>query len=108
MDQVNGAALERRQLRKLEIVSSLEASTLIVLVLVAVPLKHLAGLPVATQIMGPLHGLAFLIYFRTMIETVAGGGWSRAEIVQLAASAFIPFGGFANVRLIRRKSAGLS
>ncbi|MBW6424909.1 DUF3817 domain-containing protein [Rhizobium sp. XQZ8] len=37
-----------------------EAMTLLILVLVAVPLKHLAGISEATRVMGPVHGLAFL------------------------------------------------
>jgi hypothetical protein len=36
------------------VASLLEGSTLLALVLVAVPLKHLAGMPQATRIMGPM------------------------------------------------------
>jgi integral membrane protein len=99
--------LERRQLRNLQTVSLLEASTLVLLVFVAVPLKHLAGWPVATAIAGPLHGLAFLLYLWTTLETVACGGWTRSEIARLVLSAFVPLGGFANVPFLRRKAARL-
>jgi integral membrane protein len=99
--------LERAQLRNLQMVSLLEASTLVILLFVAVPLKHLAGLPLATAIVGPLHGIAFLLYLWTTLETVAGGGWTRSEIARLVLSAFVPFGGFANVPFLRRKTARL-
>jgi integral membrane protein len=91
------------QLRQLTIASLLEATTLLVLVFVAVPLKHVAGLPLATAIVGPIHGLAFLFYLWTVFDTVTEGGWTRAETARLVATAFVPFGGFFNLPLLRRK-----
>jgi integral membrane protein len=55
--------------------------------------------------MGPVHGLAFVAYMWTLIATVTGGGWSRGEIIRLTVAAFIPFGGFANMAMLRRKQA---
>ena len=53
---------ELSQLRRMRAVSLLEGTTLLLLLGVAVPLKHLAGMPVATSIMGPIHGIAFVLY----------------------------------------------
>jgi integral membrane protein len=100
--------LEREQLQQLEITSIVEASTLILLLLVAVPLKHLAGWSAAVTVIGPVHGLAFLAYVWTAVETAAGGRWSRREITRIFIVAFIPFGGFANLAFLRRKVARLS
>ncbi|HYD64444.1 DUF3817 domain-containing protein [Azospirillum sp.] len=101
-------AEEQRHLRRMRVVSLLEGSTLLLLVLVAVPLKHLAGLPVATAIMGPVHGLAFLLYVWMLLQTVSGGGWSRAETFRLVMAAFIPFGAFLNERALARRQAALA
>jgi integral membrane protein len=95
--------LETAQLRRLEQVSLIEATTLVLLVCVAVPLKHLAGWPAGVAVMGPIHGLAFLTYSWVAIQTVAGGGWRRAEAARLLLLAVIPFGGYFNLGLIRRK-----
>jgi len=96
------------QLRWMRAVSLIEGSTLLLLVLVAVPLKHVAGLPVATRIMGPVHGLAFLTYGWMLIRTIAGGGWSRADIMRLTIAALIPFGAFVNERALARRQAMLA
>jgi len=96
------------QLRRMRVVSLIEGSTLLLLVLVAVPLKHVAGLTVATRIMGPVHGLAFLAYGWMLIRTVAGGGWSRADILRLSIAALIPFGAFINERALARRQAVLA
>lgn len=99
---------ELAQLRRMRVVSLIEGTTLLVLVLVAVPLKHLAGLPRATSIMGPIHGVAFLTYCWMLIQTVSGGGWSRAETLRMAVAALIPFGAFVNERALACRQAALA
>lgn len=98
---------ERAQIRSLRRVSILEGLTLLALVLVAVPAKHIFGYPVATKIMGPVHGVVFVAYAWTLIATVAGGGWRRGEIARLVVAAFVPFGAWANRGLLRRKETAL-
>jgi integral membrane protein len=92
-------------IQRLRIASWVEGATLILLVGIAVPLKHLAGLPIATAIMGPVHGLAFLFYLWTVMTVVSGGGWRGSEIARLVAAAFIPFGALAVQPLLRRRLA---
>ena len=100
-------AEELTQLRRMRAVSLLEGSTLLLLLLVAVPLKHLAGVSAATHIMGSIHGLAFLAYLWMLIQTVSGGGWSRSETTRLVVAALIPFGAFVNERALARRQAML-
>ena len=101
-------ALEIAQLRHMRWASWLEGTTLVALVFIAVPLKHLAGHASATALMGPVHGMAFLLYVWMLIQTISGGDWSRAEIVRALIAAFVPFGGFVNERFLRRKQAALA
>lgn len=101
-------AEELIQLRRMRVVSLIEGATLLILVFVAVPLKHVAGLPRATAIVGPIHGLAFLTYFWMMIQTVSGGGWSRSETLRMAVAALIPFGAFVNERALARRQVALA
>lgn len=100
----NQCEIELAQLRRLEIVSLVEATTLVILVLIAVPLKHLAGWDLGVRALGPIHGLAFLAYSWTAIQTVAGADWSRAETARLLAAGLLPFGGYLNLPFLRRKA----
>ena len=84
------------QLRQLELASLAEATTLAVLVFVAVPLKHLAGLDLGVRVLGPLHGFAFVAYLWNVWQASLGGRWRRAELVRLVACAIVPLGGFLN------------
>ena len=99
------AATPSSDVRRLRAASLVEGSTLLALVFVAVPLKHLGGWSAAVAVLGPVHGLAFLFYALSVIEAVAGGGWTRREAARLLVTAFVPFGGFANLPLLRRKAA---
>ncbi len=102
------AAEELAPLRRLRAASFCEATTLLVLLFVAVPLKHAFGYAPATRIMGPVHGVAFVAYVWSVIAATSAGGWSRREIARLVLAAFIPFGGFLNAGLLRRKQAMLA
>ncbi len=97
---------ERSLLKRLHLASLVEGSTLVVLTCIAVPLKHLGGYPQATAFMCPIHGLAFLFYVWMVINTASGGMWRKGEVARLLILAFIPFGTFFNLGMIRRRSAG--
>lgn len=48
-------------LTRLRIAGLFEGTTLLFLLLIAVPLKHLAGYPEIVSAAGPVHGLAFVL-----------------------------------------------
>jgi integral membrane protein len=106
-DRATGAA-ELEQLRRLRLAALVEGVTLVLLVLVAVPAKHLFGVPALTKVMGPVHGLAFVGYVWMLLATVSGGSWRLGEILRLMTAAFVPFGAFHSTRLLRRKEAALA
>lgn len=99
--------IELTQLRWLEVASFAEGTTLLLLAGVAVPLKHLAGMASAVQVMGPIHGLVFLAYIWVAVQTVSGGGWSAADTTRLFVGAFVPLGGFVNLPWLARKVSQL-
>lgn len=103
-----GASEELTQLRRLRLAALIEGATLLLLLLVAVPAKHLFGLPEATRVMGPVHGLAFLAYGWTLAATVAGGPWRAGEVLRLVLAAFVPFGALLSAKLLRRKEMALA
>lgn len=92
-----------RSLRNLQLASVFEGVTLLVLLGVAVPLKHLAGLPQAVALMGPLHGLAFLLYLWVTMNVAAGCNWESRDLVRVFGAAFVPFGFISTLRFIRTK-----
>lgn len=88
----------------LRVAALAEATTLIVLLFIAVPLKYGAGIVVATKILGPIHGLAFLTFNWKVFQEHASGSLNTRETCRLLIGAFVPFLGFYNERWLRRKA----
>ena len=97
-----------RQLGRMRLASILEATTLAVLVFIAVPLKHVFGMPQVVSIMGPVHGLAFLFYLWTLIQSHFQFGWTGREWLRMVLCAFVPLAGFVNERLLKHRQDALT
>ncbi|QSR85139.1 DUF3817 domain-containing protein [Methylacidimicrobium sp. B4] len=94
---------DRTLIRRLRLASLLEGFTLLLLLFVAVPAKHLFGHPMAVRVVGSVHGLFFLFFLWSLIAAASAGGWSRGELVRIFIGAFIPFGVFLNAPLLKQK-----
>ncbi|SEH34322.1 integral membrane protein [Methylobacterium sp. 275MFSha3.1] len=71
-----------------------EATTLLLLVGVAVPLKHFSDLPLAVRILGPIHGFAFVAYLWLILQSLGAGLMSRSVAARLTLCALIPLAGY--------------
>jgi integral membrane protein len=100
--------IAQQSLRHLRHAALIEGCTLVTLVCIAAPLKHLGSIPTASAIMGPIHGIAFIAYVWLIISTRRDLGWTPGELARLLVPAFIPFGTFFNVGFLNRKAVALS
>lgn len=107
-DPRHDLASDLNQLHRMRLVSLLEGTTLVILIFVAVPLRHLGGYRIATMIMGPVHGMAFLLYIWMLVQTISGGSVTKDDALRLAATAFVPFGAFFSERILRKAQATLA
>lgn len=85
-------------------VALLEGLSLIVLIGIAVPLKHYYLNPSLVKAMGPVHGLLFLLF---IINTVSVGieyRWKFQETTwKVLLACFIPFGTFyVDYKILRK------
>ncbi len=81
-----------------------EALTLLALFCIAMPLKYWADIPQAVSVMGPIHGLAFMVFLWFVIRSWAEGLINWFGALRLFIGAFIPFGGFVNERWLHHQS----
>ena len=89
-------SFELKSLRRLRFAVALEGITLLVLVLVATPLKHFGDMPVATKVMGTIHGVSFLLFLYVLIECLSAGILHGRAALRLFVGAMVPFGGLLN------------
>ena len=81
-----------------------EGASFLLLIFVAVPLKHLAGIATPVMVVGPIHGVAFLFYVRLLAQAMVENDWPRAKMLRMAAAGLIPFGGLFVARSLSRLS----
>ena len=84
---------EPGRVHRLRVLCLVEAVTLLVLLGVAVPLKHLVGLPSAVSVMGPVHGFVFLVLCWAVNHAVASRDIPARTGWRLVLAACVPFGG---------------
>lgn len=78
-----------------------EALTLLALLFVAMPLKYGAGMPQAVSLVGPVHGLAFMVFLWFVARSWAEGLIDWLGALRLFVGALVPFGGLVNERWLR-------
>ena len=67
---------------------------LLLLVLAAVPLKYLMGIPLGVKILGPIHGALFLSLLLTTVAALVTGRLRGGLAALLLVGALIPLGAF--------------
>jgi integral membrane protein len=95
----------QRDLRSLSAAALLEGTTFLVLIGIAVPLKHIVGYAPFASVMGPVHGVAFLLYWWVLVRTATAFSWSRKATLWAAVAALLPFGGWLVAWRMRIKAA---
>lgn len=80
--------------RLLRPVAFAEGVTLLALVFVGMPLKHVFGVPEPNLVLGPLHGVVFLAYAAVVLYEAASVRRSMDWLMQAGLASIIPGGTF--------------
>jgi integral membrane protein len=75
---------------------------LLVLVLVGMPLKYLAGEPSVVAIVGPVHGFLYMGYLVLTADLAVRARWPVGRAVLVALAGTIPFVSFVAERNVTR------
>lgn len=89
----------------LRIASLLEGTSWLVLLFVAMPLKYMAGMPMAVRIVGSIHGALFVALCFLLLRCWLARGWPFTRAVFCFIAALIPFGAFFLERSLKREAA---
>jgi integral membrane protein len=82
-----------------------EGVSFLVLLFVAMPLKHLAGIGVPTRIVGLVHGLLFVLYEIAVLDALGSNRWPAKRVAAGVVAGFLPFGTFVFTARLRQSSA---
>lgn len=73
---------------------------LLVLVFVAVPLKHFAHRPAAVAVVGPFHGLLFMVYLVFTLDLAVRNRWAPWRTLLVMIAGTVPFLSFVAERKV--------
>ena len=100
-EQAIAAALQRYR-----VMATVVGVLLVLLFVVAVPLKYLADMPTPVTILGTAHGWLYALFFLSAVDLALRAKWSlKGSVVALVAGT-IPFLSFAAERTVTRKMRG--
>ena len=95
-------------LGRLRRIAFLEGISFLVLLGIAMPLKYLAGMPLAVRVAGSLHGGLFVLFLAALAHTAHTRGWSFDRISGALLASVLPFGTFVLDRQLRNESAAVA
>ncbi len=72
----------------------LEGGSFLILLLIAMPLKYIAGQPEAVRIVGMAHGILFLLYLLAANYAATALSWSKKVWFLAYVAAVVPLGTF--------------
>ncbi len=82
-----------------------EGTSYVLLLLGAMPLKYLAGMPLAVRVVGSLHGALFVWLMLLIAQGVFGRGRSLGWGTRIGVASLIPFGTYFLDRELREEDA---
>ena len=86
---------------RLRLTSIIEGISLILLMLVAMPLKYIWGDPTWVSKVGQIHGLLWVVFCFVLYDAQSDNGWSFKQALIPFIASMIPFGAFAIDRKLK-------
>ncbi len=93
-------------LARLRLVGLLEGASFLVLLLIAMPLKYFADLPLAVRWVGMAHGVLFLLYLLALLPVGLDHRWSARTFALAVLASLLPGGPFVFDARVLRPLAG--
>lgn len=92
-------------LSRLRSVGYLEGTSFLLLLGIAMPLKYLAGQPLAVTVIGTAHGALWILYLLVLAIAWRHYGWTFGRVVMGGIASVLPFGPFVFDRSLRHEES---
>ncbi|NOQ31298.1 MAG: DUF3817 domain-containing protein [Helicobacteraceae bacterium] len=79
---------------KFRIIGFVEGISYLVLLFIAMPMKYMMGIAVATKIVGMTHGILFIIFLILLMQAAQRHNFSTKDSTIFFIASLIPFGTF--------------
>ena len=91
------------ELQKFRLINKIEGISFIILIFIAMPMKYSFGYPIATKVVGMMHGLLVFAFIYQIIEAKKEADFNLKETALYSILSLIPFGSFYTDKLLAKK-----
>jgi integral membrane protein len=91
------------ELKKFKLINKIEGVSFLILLFIAMPAKYYFGYPIATKVVGMIHGLLVFAFIYQIFEAKKEANLSWGEIGKYTLLSLIPFGSFYTDRELAKK-----
>ena len=91
------------ELKKFRLINKIEGISFLILLFIAMPMKYSFGIPMATKVIGMLHGLLVFAFIYQIIEAKKEASFTLKETALYSILSLIPFGSFYTDKLLAKK-----
>ncbi len=91
------------ELKKFRLINKIEGISFLILLFIAMPMKYSFGIPMATKVVGMLHGLLVFAFIYQIIEAKKEAGFTMKETALYSILSLVPFGSFYTDKLLAKK-----
>ena len=78
-------------LLRFRVIANVVGVVLVVFILVAVPIRYLAGEPHLSETISPIHGFLYVVYLLATVDLSRRSGWSVQRTVGVMLAGTVPF-----------------
>lgn len=91
------------ELKKFRLINKIEGISFLFLLFIAMPMKYSFGYPMATKVVGMLHGILVFAFIYQIIEAKKEAGFTLKETALYSLLSLVPFGSFYTDKLLAKK-----
>jgi integral membrane protein len=92
-------------LGRFRLVAILEGISFLILLLIAMPLKYMAGLPMYVKYVGWAHGVLFILYVIFLTQAWMEYNWKLKKVALAFLASLLPFGTFVLDNQLKKEIA---
>lgn len=81
-------------IKRFRLIGTLEGASFLILLLIAMPLKYIAGIPEMVKVVGWAHGVLFVLYLLGVAQAKFILNWSLKQVFLALVASVVPFGPF--------------
>lgn len=91
----------QNSIKKFGLINTVEGYSYLILLFIAMPMKYLMGIAMATKVVGSIHGFLFILFMVLLVIAWKDAKWSIKETTIFFIASLIPFGTFFTKKRIK-------